>query len=60
MKKQKYHEHDDPETTRPMKCIACHECREVKNKYGDWSGRCIYNGPFTKFITDEDYMYMHL
>jgi len=52
MKKTKYHEHDDPETTRPMKCVACNDCREIKNSKGQWTGRCIYDGPFTGFVVD--------
>lgn len=50
MRKNKHHEHDDPNLTRPMKCAACDDCREIKNHKGEWSGRCIYDGPFTGFV----------
>lgn len=55
MKKQKYHEHDDPATTRPMKCVACNECKEIQDSRGRWTGRCIYDGPFTGFVVDPEY-----
>jgi hypothetical protein len=35
---------------RPMSCAACHSCYEVRNAdTGQWTGRCIYGGPFTGY-----------
>jgi hypothetical protein len=32
-----------------MECACCRECREMLNKHGQPTGRCIYGGPFSGY-----------
>jgi hypothetical protein len=49
-KKTKIHIFENIEKYRDMKCAVCHNCHEVRNEKGVWTGTCVYGGPYTGYI----------
>jgi hypothetical protein len=47
------HYFDNTDLFRPTSCAVCRSCYEIRDaKTRQWTGRCIYGGPFSGYRQD--------